>query len=181
MVELPCKGFAVRTAYDLIVRSFGTPSETLLPVDEAVARVLAEISPLGTEVVPLAQGHRRVLRQDVVAPADVPPHDNSAMDGYALRSGNTPGRLRVIEDLRAGRFAEHAVKKGTAIRIMTGAPMPSGADAVVPIEQVTVERTADEQTLVVVRQGDRDVVFQHDQRRVRREQFSQANGRARTR
>ena len=83
----------------------------------------------------------QVLAEDVVAPFDVPPLTNAAMDGYAVRSADTasaterqPVRLRVIEDLPAGRCASNEVAPGSAIRIMTGAPLPDGADTVVQFE-----------------------------------------------
>src|SRR5687767_11181943 len=100
------------------MRAFGSPTQTLLPVDDAVQRVLAEICPLDGETVPLAEVHGRVVSGDVRAPADVPPEDNSGMDGYAVRAADTPGSLRVIEDLPAGRQPARAVEPGTAIRIM---------------------------------------------------------------
>ncbi|HUP47033.1 MAG TPA: gephyrin-like molybdotransferase Glp [Thermoanaerobaculia bacterium] len=119
------------------MRPFASATEPPLPVDEAVARVLAEIHPLESESVPLDASLGRVLRQEVVAPFDVPPHDNSAMDGYAVLAGDTaaaPARLRVIEDLAAGRTSTRSVESGTAVRIMTGAAIPAGADAVAPVE-----------------------------------------------
>jgi molybdopterin molybdotransferase len=116
------------------MRAFGSPTQTLLPVDDAVQRVLAEICPLDGETVPLAEVHGRVVSGDVRAPADVPPADNSGMDGYAVRAADTPGSLRVIEDLPAGRQPARAVEPGTAIRIMTGAVIPPGADAVAQVE-----------------------------------------------
>lgn len=119
------------------MRAFGKASEMLLPVDEAVARVLSAIEPLGTEAIPLSDALNRILREDVVASEDVPPSDNSAMDGYAVRSADTtssPARLRVLGDLAAGGAAHLPVEEGTAVRIMTGAPIPSGADAVAQVE-----------------------------------------------
>ena len=106
----------------------------MLSVDEAQRQVLADVPVLGAESVPLAEAAGRVLRTDVVAPADVPAADNTAMDGYAVRAADTPGNLRVIGDLAAGSVASAAVETGTAIRIMTGAPMPAGSDAVAPVE-----------------------------------------------
>lgn len=117
-----------------MVRAFGTPSETLMAVDDAVALVLGQIEPLEAETVPLAAGHRRVLAEDVVAMADVPPADNSGMDGYAVRAADTPGTLRVIGDLPAGGKLLRTLTPGTALRIMTGAVIPAGADAVAPVE-----------------------------------------------
>src|SRR3954453_7479894 len=105
----------------------------MLSVDEAQQRVLAEISLIDVEEVALAEAHLRVLREDVAAVADVPLADNSAMDGYALRASDA-GPLRVIGEVRAGSVASMRVEPGTAMRIMTGAPIPEGADAVAQIE-----------------------------------------------
>lgn len=105
----------------------------MLSVDEAQQRVLDEVSLTGTEELALAEAHMRVLREDVAAVADVPLADNSAMDGYALRAGDA-SPLRVIGEVRAGSVASARVEPGTAMRIMTGAPIPDGADAVAQIE-----------------------------------------------
>jgi molybdopterin molybdotransferase len=105
----------------------------MLSVDEAQQRVLDEVSLIETEEVALADAHGRVLREDVAAVADVPAADNSAMDGYALRVADA-GPLRVIGEVRAGSVASMRVGPGTAMRIMTGAPIPDGADAVAQIE-----------------------------------------------
>lgn len=109
----------------------------MLTVEEAQARVLAEVSLLEGEDVALAEAHGRVLREDVRAAADVPERDNSAMDGYAVRGediANAPASLTVIGDLPAGTMPSIALTEGTAIRIMTGALLPDGADTVVHVE-----------------------------------------------
>lgn len=116
------------------MRGFSTPSETLLAVDDAVTIVLGHIQTLEAETIPLGEAHHRVLAEDVVAAADVPPADNSGMDGYAVRAADTPGMLQVIGDLPAGRKSLHTLAAGTAVRIMTGAVIPAGADAVAPVE-----------------------------------------------
>jgi molybdopterin molybdotransferase len=115
--------------------------ERMIAVEEAQRRVLDETPTLGIETVPLADALGRILRGDVRAPRDVPSSANSAMDGYAVRAADVahaaaagPVRLRVIEDVPAGRVAGRQVERGTAIRIMTGAHLPAGADAVVPVE-----------------------------------------------
>jgi molybdopterin molybdotransferase len=105
----------------------------VLTVDEAQQRLLDEVSLIDTEEVGLADAHERVLRHDVAAVADVPFADNSAMDGYALRAGDA-SPLRVIGEVRAGSVSSLRVEPGTAMRIMTGAPIPDGADAVAQIE-----------------------------------------------
>ncbi len=118
----------------------------MLSVEEALDQILRHIEPLGTERVSLLNALGRVVAEDVYAPRDIPPLDNSGMDGYAVRaediakaSQDSPIRLKVIEDLPAGFIAKKAVQKGEAIRIMTGAPIPTGADAVVPVEETKRE------------------------------------------
>ncbi|HYS52899.1 MAG TPA: gephyrin-like molybdotransferase Glp [Thermoanaerobaculia bacterium] len=119
--------------------TFQTPraGERMISVEEAQERVLAEIALLGTEQVGFTEALGRVLREDVVANADIPQADNTAMDGYAVRAddiANPPVKLRVIEDLPAGSVATKRVDAGTAIRIMTGALIPAGADTVAHVE-----------------------------------------------
>ncbi|MBI3752788.1 MAG: molybdopterin molybdotransferase MoeA [Deltaproteobacteria bacterium] len=114
----------------------------MISVEAALELILSEIKPLGMERVDILSSLGRVLGEDIAASVDNPPWDNSAMDGYAVRaidtrgaSRNNPVILKVIEDLPAGYVARKAMKKGEAIRIMTGAPMPEGADAVVMVEE----------------------------------------------
>ncbi|MFQ5442220.1 MAG: gephyrin-like molybdotransferase Glp [Thermodesulfobacteriota bacterium] len=114
----------------------------MLPVKEAIGIIMSEIKPLGVETVDTDSALGRVLAEDVSAGRANPPWDNSAMDGYALRSEETSGAgtdspvtLRVIYDLPAGLAPKGPVGKGEAVRIMTGAPVPDGADAVVMVER----------------------------------------------
>jgi len=111
-------------------------------VEEHRVAVLSLVAALPSETVPLAQALGRVLASDVVAAVDLPGFDNSAMDGYAVRSadvaGATPGSPVVLDvdgDIAAGDTRRHTLRPGATMRIMTGAPMPDGADAVVPIEE----------------------------------------------
>ena len=116
---------------------FGSTHEPLMSVEEAQQRVLDAVAVLPVEHVPLVDALGRVLREDVRAPFDVPERDNSAMDGYALRAedvSTAPVSLRVIDDLAAGRVGTLRVELGTAIRIMTGALLPDGADTVAQVE-----------------------------------------------
>ena len=113
----------------------------ILSPEEAQQIVLSKIAPLGIERVPLIDALGRLVASDIVARFDNPPLDNSAMDGYALRhedirgtSTNNPVRLMVVEEIPAGSLPVETVGKGQASRIMTGAPLPSGADTVVRIE-----------------------------------------------
>jgi molybdopterin molybdotransferase len=107
------------------------------PLRQAQVEVLASLPLLPVTAVPLAEAAGLALAQLVRAPHSVPPFTNSAMDGYALRSediGSVPAVLQVTEDVPAGRVATKTVTAGTAIKIMTGAPLPAGADAVVRVE-----------------------------------------------
>src|SRR5262249_10204208 len=111
----------------------------MLSVAEAQAVVLQHARPLPpgpTPLTPAALG--RVLAEDVASDLDSPPYDKALMDGYALRSHDLPegrGTLAVIEEVTAGRTPQRAVGPGQATRIMTGAPLPEGADAVVMVER----------------------------------------------
>lgn len=107
------------------------------PLDDARADVLGAIRPLGTETVDLAEAAGRILAMSVTAGHDVPPFPNSAMDGFAVRAADLeriPVTLRVLEDVPAGSVATREVGPGTAIKIMTGAPMPAGADTIAKVE-----------------------------------------------
>lgn len=112
----------------------------MFSVEEALERILAAIVPLAVERVPLAEALGLVLAEDVIAQEDMPPFANSAMDGFALLSRDSqpragqPPRLRVIGEVAAGYVAEQSVQEGTAMRIMTGAPVPPGADTVIQVE-----------------------------------------------
>ena len=110
----------------------------LTPVEEVRTAILATCSPLPAVDVPLPEALGTVSADAVVAPFDVPPFANTAMDGYAVRSADTaqpPARLAVIGVLPAGTAPDKPVGPGQALRIMTGAPMPEGADAVVMVER----------------------------------------------
>ncbi len=111
-----------------------SPAE-LLDVRTARERVLAAVVPLGTQDVPLAAALGRVLASDLHAGGDVPPFTNSAMDGFAVRSGPAGRVLRVVDESRAGAPATAAVGDGEAVRISTGAVLPEGADAVIMVER----------------------------------------------
>jgi molybdenum cofactor synthesis domain-containing protein len=109
----------------------------VIPLDDARRRVLDAVRPLEAVRAPLLESLGLALAAPVTAPHDVPPFANSAMDGYAVRAedvGSVPVELTVLEDVAAGRVAASPVRPGTAIRIMTGAPLPSGADTVVRVE-----------------------------------------------
>src|SRR5688572_1281564 len=107
----------------------------MLSVDEALVRLMAGIGVTETERVPLGQALGRVPSDaSILSEHDVPPFANSAMDGYALLADDGIVARRVVGESRAGGPPAPAVEAGTAVRIMTGAPMPDGADSVVPIE-----------------------------------------------
>jgi len=118
----------------------------MIAVREGQDRILARIAgAVPPEVVPVTRALGRVLADDVQAPFDVPPADNSAVDGYAVASADIPssGRrsLDVVGDLAAGAVFDGRLQPGQALRIMTGAPMPAGVDTVYP--QENVERDGD--------------------------------------
>jgi molybdopterin molybdotransferase len=111
---------------------------------EAQRTVLAGMEVFPSTVKPLADCLGLVLAEDVLAPHPVPPFANSAMDGYAVRAedvSSTPVTLRVLEDVPAGSVAGSAVESGTAIKIMTGAPIPAGADAIVIVEDTRTDQS----------------------------------------
>ena len=111
----------------------------MLTVEAAQARILAHVPANGVERVELGAAYGRVLAEDVVASAELPPWPGSAMDGFAVRVADVPGRLRVLETVPAGGVPTRVVGAGEATRIMTGAPVPEGAEAVVMVEDTSTE------------------------------------------
>ena len=116
-------------------------TESMLSVEEARERILAHFDVLEAEDRPILEAQGQVLADDVLGPFDVPPMDNSAMDGFAVNSKSVQGAseaspvvLKVVGAIAAGQLPRQEVSEGTAVRIMTGAPLPGGADAVVPFE-----------------------------------------------
>lgn len=114
----------------------------MLSVEEARGKVLGLVKVLDHEEVDLMESLGQVIANDTYAELDIPPFQNSAMDGYAVRhqdikgaSRNAAATLKVVGSIAAGQLAEVALPEGTAIRIMTGAPLPPGADTVVPFEE----------------------------------------------
>jgi molybdopterin molybdotransferase len=124
----------------------------MIPVEEAISIVIENSAPLPSESVALADALGRVLAEDTAADSDLPPFDRAQMDGYAVRSEDlreTPARLRVVGESAAGKGWRGTLQPGEAVRIMTGAPLPEGADSVQQVEltretedgeYVTVER-----------------------------------------
>jgi molybdopterin molybdotransferase len=108
----------------------------LLTIAEALAAVLERAAPLETETVALDGAQGRVLARAALAATDLPPFASSAMDGYAVRAADTPGRLSIVGSSAAGRPAGTRVAAGQAIAISTGGVVPDGADAVVPVEEI---------------------------------------------
>lgn len=124
----------------------------MISVDEALEQILGHITPLHNQVIPITEALDRVLAEDVVSTIDIPPFANSAMDGYAVRSEDVAGTaaeapvvLEVIAEVAAGAVPDRPVQPGTAVRIMTGAPIPPGSDAVVPFELTSEGRGEIEQ------------------------------------
>ena len=127
----------------------------LLNVDEAIARILEQIKVLEPETVHLTESTGRVLAEDILSDEDLPPFDNSAMDGFAIKASDSGEnvRLRVVMDIPAGVAPSQTLQLGEAARIMTGAPVPEGADAVIPVEDTDADFS---------NAGDRDIAgFSH--------------------
>ncbi len=122
----------------------------LLSLEEALKRILGRVTALGPEAVPLASAAGRVLAEDARAVVDLPPFASSAMDGFAVRSADTPGRLPVVARIAAGVPAQRELAVGEAMAIATGGVVPVGADSVVPIENVVEDGNSVEIPAVVL-------------------------------
>jgi len=132
----------------------------LLTVEQAIAAVVEHAAPRGTHDVEIDRAFGRVLALDARAAVDLPPFDSSAMDGYAVRSADSPGELKVVGHSAAGHPAQIELHGGDAVNISTGAVVPDGADAVIEVERVqekgdavVVERVA-ERANIRLRGGD---------------------------
>jgi molybdopterin molybdotransferase len=119
---------------------------TMISVKEALKTILAGIHPLGCENIPITSALGCIIGEDIVSGRTIPPLANSSMDGYAVIASDTgfaskerPVVLDVLEDVPAGRVATQPIRKGQAIRIMTGAPLPEGANAVIRVEDTEAE------------------------------------------
>ena len=124
-------------------------TQQMISVEEALERILSYVHRLDPEDKPIAEALGQVLAEDVASEFDIPPLDNTAMDGYAVRAADTAGasesnpvRLRVVGELAAGYVFDGEVTPGTGVRIMTGAPIPRGADAIVPFEETDEDASA---------------------------------------
>src|SRR2546430_11229458 len=109
----------------------------MIPVADAIQIVLDQTTSLPAESVALVDSRGRILAADIVADCDLPPFDRAQMDGYAIRAAdvvNAPARLRIVGESAAGDGWHNEMKAGEAVRIMTGAPVPTGADAVQQVE-----------------------------------------------
>src|SRR2546421_4979212 len=109
----------------------------MIPIAEAFDIVLARTSALPVESVAISESSGRIVAEDIVADTDLPPFDRAQMDGYAVRAAdvaNTPARLKIVGESAAGAGWHQEMKAGEAVRIMTGAPVPVGADAVQQVE-----------------------------------------------
>jgi len=131
----------------------------MISVKEAIEKILATIDPLGLERINILDSLGRIIGEDIIAKRDIPPTDNSAMDGYALRAEDTwgasaqnPITLEIVEDIPAGAVPQKKIGLGQAARIMTGAPIPEGANAVLRVED-TVRENNKVKVLVAVPLG----------------------------
>ncbi len=135
----------------------------MITVDEAQAAVLGRVSTLATETVPLEDALSRILRAPVLSDRDLPPFNRAAMDGFAVRSVDirTPNtRLKVTGEVRAGVWPDRAVGAGEAIRIMTGAPVPEGADAVIQVERTLRLRSGRRHDVAANASDSEEVLFE---------------------
>jgi len=122
----------------------------MIPIADAISIVLEHSPKLKVESVALNDVLGRVLAEDIIADSDLPPFDRAQMDGYAVRAedvANTPARLRIVGESAAGAGWHHEMNAGEAVRIMTGAPVPVGADAV---QQVELTREVDQNAIVEI-------------------------------
>src|SRR5579883_3211850 len=114
----------------------------MISADQALAQVIGSVAVVGIERIALRSALGRILAEEIRSSRDIPGFDNSAMDGFAVRAADvagagerSPRRLRVIETVAAGSMPTVRVNPGEAVRIMTGAPVPQGADSIVPVER----------------------------------------------
>lgn len=107
----------------------------MLSIEEALVLVENHVAPLAPQEAPLEDAVGLVLAEDIASDIDSPPHDKAMMDGYAVRSADREPRRKIVEEIAAGAVPRYQVTACTASRIMTGAPLPEGADAIVPVEQ----------------------------------------------
>src|SRR5438445_9903853 len=122
----------------------------MIPIREAIRIVLQNSPVFDSEAVALADGAGRILAEDIAADSDLPPFDRAQMDGYAVRAADTQNgqaRLRVVGESAAGNGWQQEMHAGEAVRIMTGAPVPAGADAV---QQVEVTRELNDGAIVEI-------------------------------
>src|ERR1051325_3960688 len=109
----------------------------MIPISQAIQIVLQQTPKLASEEIALPDVFHRILAEDIVADTDLPPFDRAQMDGYAVRAAdvaNTPAQLKIVGESAAGAGWHHEMNSGEAVRIMTGAPVPTGADAVQQVE-----------------------------------------------
>ena len=134
----------------------------MINVKNALEIILRNVSPIGLERVEITNAQGRIIGEDIYSGRSIPPHDNSAMDGYALRASDTRGAskgkpiiLKVVEDIPAGRLPARPLRSGEASRIMTGAFIPDGADSVLRVEDT--EKDADKVKILVPAKEGQDI------------------------
>ena len=129
----------------------GEHMTSLLNVDRAIELILMDLKSKGPEHIGITEALGRVAAADIVAPISLPPFANSALDGFAVVASDTsdasedaPIELPIVMDIPAGKAPETALQPGQVARIMTGAPMPEGANAVIPVEDTNFDWEADD-------------------------------------
>lgn len=140
----------------------------MLTVPKAIRIVLKEVQPKNVAQVPLIKSLGMILAEDVVSDIDMPPFDKSAMDGYAViasDTANAPVILDVVEEIPAGKYPTKKLRQGEAAKIMTGAPLPKGADAVIMVEKTSSTSSSKVNVLQVVRKG-QNICFKREDLKV---------------
>jgi len=140
----------------------------MLKFRQALKIVLGDTKPMGWEWVSLSRAHRRVLAKDVIAQNNIPYTDNSAMDGYAVNTGNLKSALQelpVVGVVACGKSVNKRLKRGEAMAIMTGAPIPAGCNSVVPVEDTEVVSSGIVRILRKIEPGGRSGFEQRHRRR----------------
>ena len=128
----------------------------MLELEDAVEQIVAAVPPARAEAIPLREAHGRIVFQEIRSPMDLPPFDNSAMDGYAVRSQDidgatqqTPAGLRVVGTVAAGDTFQGGVTAGCCVRLFTGSALPNGADCVVMQEDTRLDKQHSDRVLVL--------------------------------
>ena len=140
---------------DAVEKMMRPSSYNLTEPEEATRLIFENVTSVEAEEISLSEGYLRVLAEDIYADQNMPPFNTTAVDGYALLAGDGISPRQIIGDQTAGRMTDQTVVPGTAMRIMTGAPLPPGADSVIMVE----DTSEDGQTLSVNKAPPCTIIF----------------------